>query len=325
MIRSARTRPEPTRDSGSALVRVAGLSKRIRGQSVLDGIDLEIRSGERVAVLGLNGAGKTTLFRCLLGVTPHEGTIEVGGETVRAVAAETRRRIGYVPQRPPRFDLTLREFIRIFAALRDIEAPSVERRLAYLGLEVERHGHKRLAALSGGMLQKAVLALALESDCRLLLLDEPTANLDAAARADFLSALGQVGSGTAILLASHRLDDIETLADRQLLLHDGRLLFDGSATDLYRRSGIGPELALAVDPTARDRALERLRGYEAVRTLDHDGALISVEVAPGSEHDVAARLHVDGIRARVFSTGPPALPRVVDALVGSRGTSGGDR
>ncbi|MFQ5889553.1 MAG: ABC transporter ATP-binding protein [Gemmatimonadota bacterium] len=216
------------------------VTKRYGDQLVLDALDFHVERGERVALLGLNGAGKTTLLRCLLGLVSFEGELTVDRLSAGAGGAEgkgVRGRIGYVPQQPPRFDLTLTEFVDLFSRLRGVPAEGPADFLERLGMPLDRTGRKLLRELSGGMLQKALLAMSLGAGVPVLLLDEPTASLDASARADFLAALREAPAESTLLFASHRVEDVQALADRVLLLEEGRLAFDGRVDEMIRRAG----------------------------------------------------------------------------------------
>lgn len=218
------------------MISARAVSKRFGDHVVLDEVTLGIGRGERVALLGLNGAGKTTFMRCLLGVLSFEGDLTVLGHDVRTNGLLARAALGYVPQRAPHFDGTLAEVLEFFSRLRGIAPPDVTTQLGALGLDLRAHATRPVRALSGGMLQKLLLALALAARVPVLLLDEPTANLDPHARKEFLRALAAVPRETTILLASHRLADVEAVADRVLVLHRGRLAFDGRLTDLWTES-----------------------------------------------------------------------------------------
>jgi len=244
------------------VIRARHLSRAFGRQQVLAGLDLRIEQGERVALLGSNGAGKTTLFRCLLGLIPFEGELSVAGLDVRSAGREARAAIGYVPQRAPHFDGTLEDLVRFFAGLRGMDPTSVGRRMSDLGLSLEEHGDKPVVALSGGMLQKALLSLAVAEEARVLLLDEPTANLDPHSRADFVRSLRRIPEDTAVLLSSHRLTDVRAAADRVIVLHSGRIAFDGPLDDLLADVGRG---GLPVDEAAVESpALEALLDGQSV-------------------------------------------------------------
>ncbi len=230
MTRSATS--SPTFGSQGAIIEARGLTKGYGREVVLDRLDLEIKPGERVALLGLNGAGKTTLIRCLLGLVSFDGSLRVAGFDVSRQNRAVRERVGYVPQRVPWLDGSLAEAVEFFARLRGVSPQAVVTELSRLGLEYGAHQIKPVRALSGGMLQKVLLALALAARVPLLLLDEPTANLDPPARRDFLNALQGIDRGITIVLASHRLSDVRAVANRIVVLHRGKVAFDGGVSAL---------------------------------------------------------------------------------------------
>lgn len=305
------------------MITAAGLRKRYGQHVVLDGVDLDVGAGERVALLGLNGAGKTTLIRCLLGLIPFGGRLRIADRDVRADGRAARERLGYVPQRAPHFAGTLEEVVTFFTRLRGAPPGPVADRLAALGLPLAEHGRKAVDALSGGMLQKVLLALALGADLPLLLLDEPTANLDPRARREFLRALRQVDRGTTILLASHRLSDVEAVADRLLVLHGGRIAFDGTISDLWARVGAAVTLWLEVPPAARDGAREHLRTACRLPTVVSNGAALGVRVRRDARADVVVALRDAGFPVADFWTESPSLHDLLEGALGS--TSIGDR
>ncbi len=296
------------------MIRCAGLTKRFGSRAVLEGIDLTVERGERVALVGLNGAGKTTLFRCVLGLTDFGGEILVDGFPAGPRGKEARGRVAYVPQRPPRFPLALAEFLDLFSALRGRDGRGARERARSLGLDVGEHGGKALGELSGGMLQKAVLALALESGAEALLLDEPTANLDARSRKDLLAVLASVGRDTTLLLASHRLEDVLALADRALVLHRGRVVWDGEVSALWDAAHAAAPLRLWVEPGRVAELTERLRAHAGVRAVRGNGSGLALDVSPGREVDVlgAARQAAPLLG---FQMAPPELEEVMDRLL----------
>jgi ABC-type multidrug transport system ATPase subunit len=252
------------------MITARSLTKRYGRHTVLDGLDFDVPRGQRVALLGLNGAGKTTLLRCLLGLCRFEGSLTLDGLAAGEGASgkNVRARIGYVPQQPPRYDFRLAEFLEFFCRLRGCPTEAAERLLEDLGLPLHESGAKRMRELSGGMLQKVLLAVALGSGARVLLLDEPTASLDPSARRDFLEAVRLAPPETTLLFASHRLDDITALAERVIILEAGRFAFDGTLEELWRRSGVEQPARQptgdAVRPTLEDVLAQILGGTEPV-------------------------------------------------------------
>jgi ABC-type multidrug transport system ATPase subunit len=209
------------------MIQASRLTVRYGKHTILNAIDLEIATGERIAVLGANGAGKTTLLKCMLGLVDFEGRLAIDGLDVRSRGRTVRGHLAYVPQMPPIFDLSLGAFLDLFGAIRAIESASVASRLSDLGLALDIYGEKAMRQLSGGMLQKGYLALALAADAPVLLLDEPTAGLDPGSRREFIEHLQDVNGDRGMVLATHRLEEAESIADRLIILHRGGIVFDG--------------------------------------------------------------------------------------------------
>lgn len=296
------------------MITAVGLGKSYGEQRVLSGLDFRIRPGESVALLGLNGAGKTTLFRCLLALTEFDGRLLVDDEPVTPGRKEVRRKIGYVPQTAPLYDMTLAEFVAFFSGLRGTGSERPAELLRALGMPLDSTGRKALSELSGGMLQKALLALALGSGSSVLLLDEPTANLDPGARRDFFRTVRDVAADVTLLFASHRLDEIEILADRVLVLHGGGLAFDGTLDELWHATEAAPRLWLGVPEAEVERTAAQLRDCPAVSAVRPNGAGIEVDVRGGASLDVLLAARQRGLPVTEFRTRPPSLERVLGCL-----------
>ena len=308
------------------MIRGEALSKSYGDVPVLERLEFEIERGERVALLGVNGAGKTTLFRCLLALTEFEGTLHVDGSRVTTGEKEIRRKIGYVPQRPPLFDMSVSEFMSFFAGLRGVPVEGPLRLLSELGMPIEETGPKALRELSGGMLQKALLALALGSGASVLLLDEPTANLDPNARRDLFRAVRDLAADATLLFASHRLDEIELLADRVLVLHDRKVAFDGTLPELWKRTGAAPGLWIGLPHDELESATRELETCPAVRQLRPNGGGVEIELHGPHGMDLLLQLRQRGFSVSDFRTRPPALEQVLRGLAdaaGSRSRVGG--
>lgn len=207
-----------------------------RRARVLDQLSCAIPRGQAVAIWGSNGAGKTTLIRCLLGLIDYTGTIEVEGLDVRRHGKAVRRRIGYVPQEMAFYDeFRLSEAMRFVARLRGANRASCDAHLEDVGLSA--HARKRVRELSGGMKQRLALALAMLNDPPVLVLDEPTSNLDTAGRRDLFELLiGLKQGGKTIVFISHRNEEVAGLADRVLTLEHGTILRDELLADAPDRT-----------------------------------------------------------------------------------------
>lgn len=208
------------------MIRVHGLEKNFRKSRVLNGLDLEIEEGERVALVGANGAGKTTLIRCLLGEYVARGTVLVGGASPRERRAETLHWVGFVPQLPPPLRMPVGELLHFAASLCESEPARMESVAADLGLAIDPIRRQAFAKLSGGQKQKLLIAVALGRDSRLLIMDEPAANLDPDARRAFFQLLAESDQRTTMLISSHRLDEVASLVNRVIELDGGRVVLD---------------------------------------------------------------------------------------------------
>src|SRR5699024_5048198 len=156
----------------------------------LENVSFDVRPGESVALWGSNGAGKTTLIRCMLGVTSFNGEASVEGISSKKQGKEVRKRIGYVPQVMPFFDLPVGEMVLLITRLRGVPPTEGLNLLKRFNLAHTRR--KPVRSLSGGMRQKLALTLALLGDPHLLVLDEPTANLDAATQKELIGMLNEL-------------------------------------------------------------------------------------------------------------------------------------
>ncbi|MDO8562812.1 MAG: ABC transporter ATP-binding protein [Candidatus Limnocylindria bacterium] len=198
------------------IVRVDALRKAYGSRTVLDGISFEIAEGTLTALVGPNGAGKSTLLRCVAGVTPHEGRI-TRFEGTRA----PRGAIAYLPQSPRLpAEATVAEIVVLFAHDR-----------ADAAVSFAPDPTRRAGTLSGGEGQRAALAALLAMRPRLLLLDEPTADLDSAARRDLLLALTAArDAGAAVVLTTPAPQAVELVAaaDRVLAIEAGRIVADAT-------------------------------------------------------------------------------------------------
>jgi ABC-2 type transport system ATP-binding protein len=204
---------------------------------VLHQISFTIGKGEVVGLLGPNGAGKSTTIKIMAGIlAPGGGAITVAGLPLPERAIDVKQRIGYVPETAVLFDsLTGQEFLELSGRLHDVEEDTLQARirgiLETFNLLSDRSS--RLDSYSKGMRQKILIAAALLHNPELILLDEPLSGLDVNAAIlikDLIAALA--AGGKTILYSSHVLDVVEKVCDRVLIIHQGRLIADGSAESL---------------------------------------------------------------------------------------------
>ena len=247
------------------MIRVDNLTKRYGRTPVVTDFSLEIPSGEAIALWGPNGAGKTTVVRCLLGLLSFEGTIEVDGLDVVRRGKAVRTMIGYVPQELSFYDdMTVVELLDFSASLRGIGSERVDEVVNLVALE--DHESKRVRELSGGLKQRLGLATALLPDPRVLLLDEPTSNLDAATRESTVDMLHSLRDDQRILVVtSHHLEEVGMLVDRVVAMEDGRITVECPPAELAERLGLRAWLHIVPEDSPLVAAVEALRsrGFDA--------------------------------------------------------------
>ena len=202
------------------MIAATDLRLRLGGRDVLAGVSLRVEAGEVLALSGPNGSGKTSVLRCLLALVPFQGSASIGGHDVQREPLAARSLIGYVPQRAAFGDATALEVVTFVARLRSLPKGRALQSLREVGLAA--HASSRARLFSGGMQQRLSLAVALLPDPPVLLLDEPTASLDRDGQQDLLARLSRLRrEGRAVLLTTHRAEEMGRLADRVLRLHEG--------------------------------------------------------------------------------------------------------
>jgi ABC-2 type transport system ATP-binding protein len=273
------------------------LVKRFGSTLALDGLDLEVATGEVHGFLGPNGAGKTTTIRILLGLIRPDGgqATLLGGDPWRG-ATELHRRLAYVPGDVALWpNLTGGEVIDLLGRLRGgLDEDRKERLLDLFDLDPTKKGR----TYSKGNRQKVALVAALASDVELLILDEPTAGLDPLMEAQFRTWIGERSDGRTVLLASHILAEVEALCDRVSIIRDGRSVESGSLTELRHLS----RTSVSVELDRRPEALERLPG---AHVLAVEGTRVELEVDAEHIGSVMAELAALGIRD--ITSRPPTL------------------
>lgn len=230
---------------------ISHLTKRFAGVEALRDVSLTVEPGQRVALLGHNGAGKSTMMKIILGLIPFDGgAVTVCGAAPGSAAA--RAQVAYLPENAAFHPaLTGEEQIRHYLSLRGERPVQALDLLARVGLADA--AKRRIGTYSKGMRQRVGLAQALIGKPRLLVLDEPTSGLDPVSRRDFYALLDDLAAGgTAILLSSHALTEVEARTDRILILSGGRLMAEGSLADLRRKAAL--PVAISVAPAAGQKA-----------------------------------------------------------------------
>jgi ABC-2 type transport system ATP-binding protein len=227
--------------STDVMIYANGLTKRYGSFRALDDVSFEVRKGEVVGFLGPNGAGKSTTMRILTCfIAPTAGVAKVRGHDVFDDTLAVRASLGYLPQRAPLYlEMTVYEYLRFAAQMRNLEKEAFKKRARNV---VEVCGlaqslSKEIRTLSHGYRQRVGLAQALIHDPPILILDEPTSDLDPNEKAEFLNYLKQIGKDRTVLLSTHNLKEVETACARAIIVSRGRVVADGPLDEIRAKSG----------------------------------------------------------------------------------------
>ena len=283
--------------SDDAVVEIQGLTKSFGRFRALRGLDLTVDRGQVHGFLGPNGAGKSTTIRVLLGLLRADGgTVRLlGGDPWRDVVA-LHRRLAYVPGDVSLWPgMTGGEAIDLLGALR---GGLDERRRAELVERFDLDPTKRGRQYSKGNRQKVALVAALASDAELLVLDEPTSGLDPVMENVFQEVVGEARArGASVLLSSHVMAEVETLADRVSIIRDGAVVRSGTLAELRGRTRTTVRATLGRAPDRRELAL-----FHDARV---DGTAFAASVDPAQVGEAVAALAPCGIAS--LAVAPPSL------------------
>jgi ABC-2 type transport system ATP-binding protein len=299
-----------------AVIDVRGLKKSYGEVHALRGVDLTIEStGQIVGLLGPNGAGKTTLVEILEGLrTATAGTVTVLGLDPARASGALRARLGVQLQSTAFMnELTVVETLRLYASLYPVVRMKTGETPVLRRVDLESKAKALVRTLSGGQKQRLALAMAMLHDPDLYILDEPTSGLDPIARRQIHDILlGLKRDGKTILLSSHYLDEIETLADRVIILASGHVVADGTPLELLGRAAGASTLWLEVSSVDDPSRLVPQATFEG-----RDGSLLRYRTADPTAAIVglADSLRASGARLADLRLKRPSLEDVYLQLI----------
>jgi ABC-2 type transport system ATP-binding protein len=283
------------------MISASGLSKRFGAVRALDKVSFEVKRGEVVGFLGPNGAGKSTTMRILTCfIAPTSGTAKVNGHDVFDEPLAVRKVLGYLPQRAPLYtDMNVWEYLKFAAEIRGLDESTFKKRLKKV---VEVCGlaqslGKEIGTLSHGFRQRVGLGQALIHDPPILVLDEPTSDLDPNEKAEVLRYIKEIGKDRTILLSTHNLAEVEESCARAIIVSKGRVVADGNLDEIRAKTG-GVRYVVTIDevqadagrkaPTSEEllAALRSISGVTNVRELPTDEAAHKVELTGPASGDL---------------------------------------
>jgi ABC-2 type transport system ATP-binding protein len=291
--------------STDVMIYANGLTKRYGSFRALDDVSFEVRKGEVVGFLGPNGAGKSTTMRILTCfISPTGGTAKVRGHDVFDDTLAVRASLGYLPQRAPLYlEMTVFEYLQFAAKIRNLDPNNFKKRARSV---VEICGlaqslSKEIRHLSHGYRQRVGLAQALIHDPPILVLDEPTSDLDPNERTEFLNYLKQIGRDRTVLLSTHNLKEVEAACARAIIVSRGRVVADGALDEIRAKSGRVRYIVAVQESTGEspyrgrgnlprqsevEHALNNLPGVKKVTELPTDERAHAYELAGDNDTDL---------------------------------------
>jgi len=298
-------------DPGAPVIVARGVRKHYGPIHAVDGVDLEVRSGELFGLIGHNGAGKSTMFKMMLGLIPlTAGEIRIDGAPVPGSDFRTvRRKIGYLPENVVLYDnLTGTETLDFFARLKGVSTANNAAVLERVGL---MHAAKRrVREYSKGMRQRLGFAQALLGTPRLLFLDEPTTGLDPGAIRDFYRILRELkGEGVTMVLTSHILAEIQERVDRLAIMEGGQIRATGTVQALREAMNLPLTLEIAGGAGLREQVSRALEGL-AIESIEESGSMLHIRLSRDAKMPALTRLATLGDTLRDLHVREPSLEDV---------------
>lgn len=268
------------------MVEVENLTKRYGDMVAVNDVTFQAREGEILGFLGKNGAGKTTTMRMMTGfMTPSGGTVRINGHDIREESVEARRQIGYLPETAPVYDdMSVQSYLAFCAKLRGVPAREIADRVDRVmkSVNISERRNWLISKLSKGLRRRVGLAQALVHNPKVLILDEPTEGLDPEQIIEIRNLILGLRGDHTVILSTHILPEAQMLADRIVIIHEGRIVAVDTTENLTAAVQRAQRLRVQVDGPADavQEKLENLPGVQQVEVLDADrGARFIVESA----------------------------------------------
>ncbi len=248
------------------------ITKKYGIQRAVDEVSFQVKTGEILGFLGPNGAGKTTTMKAITCfMAPDEGDIQVGGFSIWENQEEIKKNIGYLPESNPLYeDMYVIDYLMFNAQLNGIPKQNIRERVLQMvnmcGLEGEKH--KKIGELSKGYKQRVGLAQAMIHDPKILILDEPTTGLDPNQIVEIRELIREIGKEKTVILSSHILAEVEATCDRILIINKGKIVANGTASDLRKQAQGREILKVTIEEGDTNEIFQALQGLASVAMVD---------------------------------------------------------
>lgn len=279
------------------MIEVSNLSKRYGSKVAVDDLTFSVNQGEILGFLGLNGAGKSTTMNILTGyLSATAGCCKVNGFDVLENPIEAKRSIGYLPEQPPLYlDMTVKEYLDFVYDLKETKLPRAQHIAEVCGVvKIENVYNRLIKNLSKGYKQRVGLAQALIGNPKVLVLDEPTVGLDPKQIIEIRNLIRSLGERHTVILSSHILPEVQAVCDRVVVINNGKLVADDTATNLSKNMTTDRHYTILIDGPEADvyKSLKAITGMVEVEKLGNREKGVY-------EYQIEAEENVD-IRREIF-------------------------
>jgi ABC-2 type transport system ATP-binding protein len=277
------------------MIAIRGLSKSFGSIRAVDNVSFTVGRGEVLGFLGPNGAGKSTTMKMITGfLTPTSGTAVVCGHDVLEEPVAVKRRLGYLPEGAPAYpDMTPMAFLDFVARIRGFKGEDKAKRIAVAADRVQLREvmYQPIDTLSKGFKRRVGLAQAMLHDPDVLILDEPTDGLDPNQKHEVRTLIGEMARDKAIIISTHILEEVDAVCTRAVIIARGKLVADGTPTELEARSRWHNAVSVVLRGTnagAARAAIERVQHVADIEQVDGEDGLVCLVAFPDNGQPIIA-------------------------------------
>ena len=307
------TYPEETffeKSNESYLIEVKNLTKFYNGFKAVDNLAFNIKQGEIFGFLGPNGAGKTTTIRAMLGLINYSGQIKINGLDIKTNEKETKKYIGYLPERVAFYNnLTALQNLRFYSEIKNISTEESLHFLEEFGLSESMH--MKVGKFSKGMVQKLGFIRAINGNPTILILDEPTAGLDAQSVVLVREKLRELNNrrGITIFISSHVLSEIQQVCDRVGIINKGVLVAQDTISELSKKLQIKPRIIITVKQIS-NAIIEAVKSIKGVDKIETTKNTMEIMCNPETRSQIIVEIEKAGGKIINLQTKEPSLEEV---------------
>ena len=280
------------------MVKIKNLCKQFDTLTAVDDISFQVNQGEVLGFLGPNGAGKSTTMKMITGfLTPTAGTVTVAGHDIVQKPLEVKQRLGYLPEGAAGYpDMTPANYLDFVAQIRGLRGQDKRRRIedTVMRVNLESVLHQSIDTLSKGFKRRVGLAQAILHDPEVLILDEPTDGLDPNQKHEVRTLIKNMASEKVIILSTHILEEVHAVCTRAIIITNGKILADGTPSDLEAKSKYHNAVTITLRATADQAAVRKsllsLPGVRKLEPLVENDTTLSYRLYPEAGHSIIGEI-----------------------------------